>query len=138
MNIEKTNLDKLTENQSLVLNLLNKSNEPMSAYKILHELRAYGLRAPLQIYRALDKLLEYRMVHKLESLNAFVACQHKSCNEEKNKKTLIFIICDICSSVKEMINKDLVSSAKNLAQNDNFLLRETVVELHGKCIDCQK
>ena len=138
MNIVPTNLKKLTENQSLVFKELTKSKEPLSAYKILHKLREYGFRAPLQVYRALDKLVEYGMVHKLESLNAFVACQHKNCNEEKNKKTLIFIICDICSNVKEMINKDLVSSAKNLARNDNFLLRETVVELHGKCIDCQK
>jgi Fe2+ or Zn2+ uptake regulation protein len=48
----------------------------MSAYDILDRLRGSGLRSPLQIYRALGPLTEQGLVHRLESLSAFVACAH--------------------------------------------------------------
>ena len=55
----------LTRNQSLVMGTLASSNGPMSAYTILDELRGEGLRAPLQVYRALEKLVEFGLVHRL-------------------------------------------------------------------------
>ncbi len=58
----------LTRNQSLVLDTLSQSGGPLSAYTILDQLRDHGFRAPLQVYRALDKLVEFGMVHRLESL----------------------------------------------------------------------
>ncbi|NRP75769.1 Zinc uptake regulation protein [Ensifer psoraleae] len=67
---------KLTKNQSLVLAVLQSSEQPLSAYSILDRLREHGLKAPLQIYRALDKLLDAGRVHRLESMNAFVVCCH--------------------------------------------------------------
>lgn len=53
---------QLTKNQSLVMGALAHSDGPMSAYTILDKLRDNGFRAPLQVYRALDKLLEYGLV----------------------------------------------------------------------------
>lgn len=67
---------KLTKNQGLVLSVLESSGQPLSAYTILDRLRGQGLKAPLQVYRALDKLLEHGRVHRLESMNAFVVCCH--------------------------------------------------------------
>ena len=69
----------LTKNQTLVMGALSQAKGPLSAYTILDELRDDGFRAPLQVYRALEKLVELGLVHRLESLNAFVACQHTSC-----------------------------------------------------------
>ena len=68
----------LTKNQSLVFDVLTRAEQPISAYTILDRLREHGFRAPLQVYRALDKLLEAGLVHRLESLNAFVACAHRN------------------------------------------------------------
>jgi len=68
----------LTRNQSLVFGALSRAEGPLSAYTILDQLRDDGFRAPLQVYRALDKLVETGMVHRLESLNAFVACSHRA------------------------------------------------------------
>ncbi len=67
---------KLTRNQSLVLSVLQSSEQPLSAYSILDRLREEGLRAPLQVYRALEKLLQAGRIHRLESKNAFVVCCH--------------------------------------------------------------
>ena len=49
---------KLTKNQTLVLKILEKANTPLSAYSLLDKLREHGFKAPPQVYRALDKLME--------------------------------------------------------------------------------
>src|SRR5690606_5865135 len=61
----------LTRNQELVLGALNGSGGRLSAYDILDRVRGKGIRAPLQVYRALDKLVERGLAHRLESLSAF-------------------------------------------------------------------
>ena len=66
--------DVLTRNQLCVLERLEASSGPLSAYTLLDQLRENGFRAPLQVYRALDTLIKGGFVHRLESLNAFVAC----------------------------------------------------------------
>lgn len=48
----------LTRNQALVLEALERADGPLTAYAILDDVRGDGIRAPQQIYRALEKLLE--------------------------------------------------------------------------------
>ena len=60
-------------NESVVCDFLEDADEPASAYEILDALRDKGLRAPLQVDRALSKLIDSGSVHRIESLNAFVA-----------------------------------------------------------------
>lgn len=67
---------ELTRNQSLVFEALSQAEAPLSAYMLLAKLKGTGLRAPIQIYRALDKLMAYGLAHRIESLNAFVVCSH--------------------------------------------------------------
>ena len=55
----------LTKNQKIVLNLLQNSGEALKAYSILDSLKKEGLKSPLQIYRALDKLVELGKIHKI-------------------------------------------------------------------------
>ena len=81
----------LTKNQALVFGKLSDASGPLTAYALLDNLRENGFRAPLQVYRALDKLVDYGLVHRLESLNAFVACRHKGCADHK---TAAFAICE--------------------------------------------
>ncbi len=126
----------LTKNQSLVMNALSDAKTPLSAYTILDVLRDHGFRAPLQVYRALDKLVEFGLVHRLESLNAFVACQHPSCEGEKNE-TILFTICEKCGSVQELLSDKLVGAMRNLADEIDFTLKESVIELRGICSNCK-
>lgn len=66
--------DVLTKNQLCVLEKLETASGPLSAYTLLDQLRERGFRAPLQVYRALDTLVKSGFVHRLESINSFVAC----------------------------------------------------------------
>ena len=124
---------KLTKNQSLVLSVLAKTKGPMSAYTILDQLRGDGFRAPLQVYRAIEKLLELGLVHRIESLNAFVACQHPSCEEQE---TVAFMICDTCGTIDEIADNALASQLASISKKEDFSAKTATVELHGNCRNC--
>ncbi len=125
----------LTKNQSLVLDALANAGGPLSAYTILDQLRDHGLRAPLQVYRALDKLVETGQVHKLESLNAFVACRHPECD---SSETTAFMICETCGQTREISDEALARLLKTLARDTAFALTKTTIELRGLCSDCTR
>lgn len=126
----------LTKNQTLVMGALSQANGPLSAYTILDELRDDGFRAPLQVYRALEKLVELGLVHRLESLNAFVACQHTSCGGDR-KENVLFAICETCGNVQELVNDKLLDTVKMLANEAEFTLSQSVIELRGQCASCK-
>lgn len=125
----------LTRNQSLVFETLQKCDEPLSAYAILDELREHGLRAPLQIYRALDKLVALGVVHRLESLNAFVSCSAPDC---EGHETTAFAICRQCHQVQEFSEPAVAESLADWARKAKFRPQKTTIELEGICRDCAK
>ncbi|TCD16274.1 Fur family transcriptional regulator [Oricola cellulosilytica] len=124
----------LTRNQTLVFDTLSGSDAPLSAYTILDRLRDEGFRAPLQVYRALEKLVEFGMVHRLESLNAFVACSHPEC---ESHETMAFAICETCGHVSEIADEKLGRELGALASGTGFALTRSTVELRGTCAACR-
>ena len=127
---------EINNKQSLVMNLLSEAKGPLSAYQILYDLNDHGFRGPTQVYRVLDKLLELGVVHRIESMNAFVACQQEKCHE-KNKEINLFTICKICGSVQELLSNGLKNIVKSLSKDNNFLLKSSVLELNGVCSKCK-
>ena len=125
----------LSKNQKIIFDLIDKSGGPMKAYSILFNVQKKGIKAPLQVYRALDKLIELGLVHRLETLNAFVACQHKNC-ESNYKKTTMFTICEMCGNVHEFVNTGLIKLVKFLENDGKFKTSRTVVEFKGVCSAC--
>jgi Fur family transcriptional regulator, zinc uptake regulator len=125
----------LTRNQKLVLEALDAAAAPLSAYRLLDLLRNDGFRAPLQVYRALDKLVEHGHVHRLESLNAFVACQHRG---EGTEDEAAFAICGSCGKVEELQDSALTRDIRELSERSGFKLGHSVVELRGTCGECSK
>ena len=107
----------------------------MSAYTILDQLRGEGIKAPLQVYRALEKLVERGAVHRLESLNAFVACRHPACEAHE---LAAFTICTECGQVSELADDDLSARLEQLARGAKLLLNQATVELSGVCMNCQE
>ena len=53
----------LSKNQKIVLDIIEKSAQPMKAYSILFNVQKKGLKAPPQVYRALDKLVAVSYTH---------------------------------------------------------------------------
>lgn len=124
----------LTKNQSLVMGALSKAEGPLSAYTILDKLRDNGFRAPLQVYRALDKLVEFGLVHRVESLNAFVACRHTDCGDHGQT---VFMICEPCGKAIEITDSALAKRLKALSGGAGFAVQRATVELRGTCETCR-
>ena len=125
---------ELTKNQALVMGALSKAGGPLGAYAILDQLRDRGFRTPPQVYRALDRLVEFGLVHRLESLNAFVACRHPEC---KTHETIAFMICETCGQVFEVADDKLAKRLTTLARDAQFALTKTTIELRGTCLACR-
>ena len=122
----------LTRNQSLVFEALRKAKNPVGAYELLDQLREHGLRAPLQIYRTLDQLIELKIVHRLESLNAWTLC----CDAEHDS-TPVFAICNDCGIVKEYFDETLSSNIANISKQGGFVADRSIIEIHGRCDQCE-
>ena len=125
----------LTPNQAKVLKALTDREEPAGAYDLLDSLRDAGFRAPLQVYRALDKLIERGLVHRLESLNAFVAC---ACSHDHGHGVTAFAICENCKRVDEFADEVIEGRMADWAHASGFHLTNVVIELRGTCENCHR
>ncbi len=126
-------MSDLTRNQSLVLGKLASADVPMSAYDLLDLLRPDGIKAPLQVYRALDKLVDKGLAHRLESLNAFVACAEPHCHRAG---LIAFAICEKCGSVAEFADDVVRERLESWAGTEGFTPRLTTLEIRGDCRRC--
>ena len=124
----------LTKNQQIVLDLVEKSSQPLKAYSILFSVQKKGLKAPLQVYRALDKLVEIGKIHKIESRNAFVACKNSSCQVSK---ATAFSICESCEKVTEINNSKLSKYLTNFEDNSGMKYNKYNLEFFGLCKKCK-
>ena len=131
MSLETLNL---TKNQQTVLDILESASEPLKAYTILFDIQKKGIKSPLQVYRALDKLIEIGKVHKIESRNSYVACKHEGCNA---KTSTSFLICEKCDSVTELTGNNLFSYFAKQAEKNNFNYKKHNLEIFGLCENCK-
>ena len=125
----------LSKNQQVVLDIIEKAKEPLKAYSILLNVQKKGIKAPQQIYRALDKLIEMGKIHKVESRNAFVACKNSNC---EISKATAFSICESCEKVTEINNINLSKYLNNFKDNTGMKYKKYNLEFFGVCKKCKK
>ena len=123
---------RLTEQRKTVFKLLCVSDKPLSAYGLLDRMRGVVKNpAPPTVYRALDFLLEQGLVHKLESLHAYVGCAHP-----EHPHASQFLICDDCGEVAEVEDPSVVQSLKLAGKAVGFRAKRPVIEVLGTCAQC--
>ena len=122
---------KMTRIRRKVLRLLLESPEPAKAYDLLANLDGEGAAKPPTIYRALDFLQTTGLAHKIESLNAYVACAHAS-----HSHSAVFLICDTCKAAEELHAEATSDALRREAEAAGFQMSRTVIEVRGKCRDC--
>lgn len=114
--------------ETIVLDILARTNRPISAYDIANRASAAGERIVAnQVYRTLGRLMEKSLVHRVESLSAYMLKQQDadSC-----------LICDRCHSVQMLPNPELVARLVLCAERFGFKAENTVIETHGHCAEC--
>ena len=126
-------IDFLSKNQQIVLEIIEKAKEPLKAYSILFDVQKKGINAPLQVYRALDKLVKIGKIHKIESRNAFIACQNSNC---QISKATVFSICENCEKVTEIHNHKLSKHLKEFRDNSGMKYSKYNLEFFGLCKKC--
>ena len=124
----------LSKNQKIIFDLIDKSGGPMKAYSILFNVQKKGIKAPLQVYRALDKLVEIGKIHKIESRNAFIACQNSSC---QISKATAFSICESCEMVDEINDAKLTKYLTNFSDKKGTKYKRFNLEFFGLCKKCK-
>ena len=86
---------------------------------------------PPTIYRTLDFLIENGLIHKLQSLNAFIGCHHP---HEHNE--CYFLICDSCQKIEECCSKKINNVVTSTSKNNNFIPNKVTFEIAGTCQNC--
>jgi Fur family transcriptional regulator, zinc uptake regulator len=123
---------QLTQLRRHVLALILEADGPLTAYQLLDRLKETRKgAAPPTVYRALDFLLEQRLIHKVERLNAFIPCV-----EGGHAHPAQFLICRQCGAVTEIDDQAAASALENAAEREGFHPRTTVVEIDGTCAAC--
>jgi Fur family transcriptional regulator, zinc uptake regulator len=126
------NGEKLTPLRRQVLELVWASHAPVGAYDLLERLsQDRGRVAPPTVYRALSFLVQHQLVHRIDSLNAFVGCPnpghaHEAC----------FLICTQCKTLVEATAEELRGSLHAVAKRHGFSLTGATLELRGLCPRC--
>ncbi|MBN8891471.1 MAG: transcriptional repressor, partial [Rhodospirillales bacterium] len=121
---------KLTELRREVLGLILDAPGPTGAYDLLDRLRARrGTAAPPTVYRALDFLQEQGLVHRIQSLAAFVGCVE----EHGHRHAAQFLICRGCGQVTEIEDHELAHALAAAAARVGFAVAEATIEAVGVC-----
>lgn len=123
----------LTPIRKRVLELVWQSHKPIKAYDVLAQLQQEMPSAkPPTVYRALDFLLEHRLIHKLQRLNAFIGCHHP----ESGGESCYFLICTRCEEVQELHHPTIRQGLQESMRQQKFLARHVTVEVEGICKGC--
>ncbi len=124
---------RFTEGRRLVLQIILENGGPMGAYDILERLNARGRRAaPNMVYRALDFLIKQGLVHRLASLNAYMACDRPT-----EPHAPQFLVCRTCGSVDEVADGAIDSAVHQAAEAADFAVNAPIVEVEGQCARCR-
>ncbi|TWG94050.1 Fur family zinc uptake regulator [Luteimonas sp. J16] len=126
---------RLTPIRARVLTLVAEAGRPVKAYDLLDQVRAgkgVGADAPPTVYRALDFLLANGFIHKLQSVNAFVACHHP----DSAQHSVPFLICNRCHGAVELEDADVVAALDARARALGFVPQAQTLEVHGLCAEC--
>ena len=122
-----------------VLELILAADQPVGAYTVLAELQNERGKlcpptklGPPTVYRALDFLLAHKLIHKIESASAFVACHDIEHPHESQ-----FMICDDCGATEELRDDEIVQSLRRLGEGRGFAVERQIIEARGLCPACR-
>lgn len=110
-----------------VFSLIVQHQGPVKAYDLLDKLSPdLGSPKPPTVYRALEFLAGLGLIHRVEALNAYVACDHSLGGHVAE-----FFICEECEGLQERHANDHVDCIPG-----GFQIRRSVIEHYGLCSRC--
>ena len=124
--------ERLTKLRRDILEILIRSDKPLKAYEIIEKMRDFGKTIyPATIYRVLDFLTSNGLVHRIDALNAYIACT----KNHANHPSLLFI-CSNCSKTAEINDPDLCCSIYQNLVKLGMSANSPCIEVKGQCENC--
>ena len=123
---------RLTPMRRQVLELIWESHRAVKAYDLLDRIKPKaGTAKPATVYRALDFLMEQGLIHKVESLNAFIGCSY---SEHQHQQLLL--TCSQCQEVEERPAEGVMEAIAKELERAAFIIHHKAIEIHGLCGRC--
>ena len=123
---------RLTAPRAEVLKIIIASKKPLGAYEILDKLKkVFKNPKPPTVYRSIEFLQDKNFIHRIESLNAYVACHIDHLHKDSQ-----FMICDDCGIVIETHQCEIPKFLKDSAEKNTFTPSRWNFEVHGICAKC--
>lgn len=125
--------EQWTDMRASVFDTLAGNDRPASAYDIAEKLSAtQGRRvAANSVYRILDLFVRTNLANRIESSNAYIVNSHPGCRHD-----CIFMICEDCGRTTHFDDEKITGSLRDAGRKSGFADLRPVVELRGKCADC--
>ena len=124
---------RFTELRRKILEMIWNNHGPVKAYDLIANLNDdHSPAKPPTVYRTLEFLLENGLIHKLNSLNAYVGCAHPLRHDE-----CYFLICTSCQTVMECCNHTLAEAISDTMHENAFNPKHVTLEIEGKCAECK-
>ena len=123
--------ERMTASRLRTYELILEASGPIKAYDVIDRFHPEGAAKPPTVYRALGFLEQMGLIHRIESLNAFVACSTRD-----HKHTAGFLLCECCGKSVE-IAAPHVHDLEASASREGFKVHHITLEARGLCQDCQ-
>jgi Fur family zinc uptake transcriptional regulator len=123
---------RLTRLRRRALEILLERGGPVKAYDLLEAMRGSGRPIPpATAYRTLEFLLEQGFAHRVNALNAYVACTGEHAGQR-----LILLVCSVCRKTEEIDDPGIYHSLVDRLDERGFSLAGGSVEVQGVCPCC--
>jgi len=124
---------RLTPIRKRVLELIWKRHAPIGAYDILSQLSKEGGRdAPPTVYRALSFLLGAGLIHRIDTLNAYLGCE-----TPRQLHAAQLLVCRSCHAVTELGDPAITRLLSRRVKAAGFTADARDLEIKGLCGTCR-
>ncbi len=124
---------RLTPLREQILEFIYSSDTPLGAYDLLRLLRETKAKAEaMTVYRVLEFLMQHHLVHRVESLNAYIPCSHPS--EQQHHSQLL--LCKNCGISTEIADQNVIRAIQACLKTQGFSLEHGITEIRGLCYNC--
>jgi Fur family transcriptional regulator, zinc uptake regulator len=125
---------RLTPIRRKVLELLLRHGRSLKAYDLLEAMRAvHPGAAPPTVYRALDFLMDEGLVHRLDAVNAWIAC-----HDAGGAPHDLLVVCTGCGAVAEVSDPAMSRQLAERVALTGFALNSHETEIRALCPACQQ
>ncbi|MEZ5557872.1 MAG: Fur family transcriptional regulator [Pseudomonadales bacterium] len=121
-----------TQLRRQVYELIAAEPRPVGAYELLDKLKTTrGNAAPVTVYRTLDFLLDAGLIHRIDALQAYTACE-----AEQPDHSGLLLVCNHCKAVTELEDPRLEQQIARATRHQAFHLADGLIEIRGLCAAC--